>query len=330
MYREGEPLHELAAYLAAGTPEAPAAVEVRVPAAALSSANRQVRARQLWGSDAYTSDSDLVAVLMHCGYVHHALPAPPANVAEVRAVVRPAPAAAAYASTARNAIRSRAWAAPLAGGCSYSVEKAWAVTRTGNSVDLAPNLGGAPAAAATFAPASLERMVTRSAAPARSRHAQEVTAVFSLANEPWLKYAPAAVCDRGLRPHERTSARLRATALYLESHSTRYELARIPPPAGAAPAGKGKDGEKDRDGGEAPPERYRFSRCARPLSARRLRALGVPLPASERTVLADDLEWEEVAWGPAGAVVRGEEYALLRVAFVPLEACDGAGSDRGA
>jgi hypothetical protein len=44
-------------------------------------------------------------------------------------------------------------------------------------------------------------------------------------------------------------------------------------------------------------------------------------------VLADDLEWEEVAWGPAGAVVRGEEYAFLRVAFVPLEAGDGAGSD---
>lgn len=37
----------------------------------MTSSNRRVRARQLWGSDAYTADSDLVAVLMHCGFIHH-------------------------------------------------------------------------------------------------------------------------------------------------------------------------------------------------------------------------------------------------------------------
>lgn len=40
-------------------------VEVRVPADAASNQNRQVRARQLWGTDVYTHDSDVVAVLMH-------------------------------------------------------------------------------------------------------------------------------------------------------------------------------------------------------------------------------------------------------------------------
>lgn len=43
----------------------------------------QVRARQLWGNEVYTQDSDLVAVLMHCGFYNHALAAPPANIAEV-------------------------------------------------------------------------------------------------------------------------------------------------------------------------------------------------------------------------------------------------------
>jgi hypothetical protein len=45
----------------------------------------QVRSRQLWGNEVYTQDSDLVAVLMHCGFFNHALASPPANAAEVRA-----------------------------------------------------------------------------------------------------------------------------------------------------------------------------------------------------------------------------------------------------
>ncbi len=47
------------------------APQVRIPAHCLTSNNRHVRARQLWGSDVYTEDSDLVAVLMHCGYWYH-------------------------------------------------------------------------------------------------------------------------------------------------------------------------------------------------------------------------------------------------------------------
>jgi hypothetical protein len=98
VYREGEPLHELTTYLEGegGGPQsvevrfrsqpslyfrfaphpssplpAPSAPQVRIPAHSLTSQNRQVRSRQLWGSDIYTSDSDLVAVLMHYGYIHH-------------------------------------------------------------------------------------------------------------------------------------------------------------------------------------------------------------------------------------------------------------------
>ncbi len=45
----------------------------------MSNANQQVRARQLWGSDVYTEDSDLVAALMHAGFYSISLPAcPPA------------------------------------------------------------------------------------------------------------------------------------------------------------------------------------------------------------------------------------------------------------
>jgi hypothetical protein len=46
---------------------------------------------------------------------------------------------------------------------------------------------------------------------------QEVTVVFNLTNEPWLKYNMPAVADRGLKPHEWTSARLHSSVLYLEN-----------------------------------------------------------------------------------------------------------------
>ena len=66
-----------------------------IPADAAPLRPRQVRARQLWGTDVYTEDSDLVAVLVHTGY--YALPsgagaAPPPGLTELRATLRPMPA----------------------------------------------------------------------------------------------------------------------------------------------------------------------------------------------------------------------------------------------
>lgn len=46
----------------------------------MSNTNQQVRARQLWGSDVYTQDSDLVAALMHSGFYSISLPACPPTV----------------------------------------------------------------------------------------------------------------------------------------------------------------------------------------------------------------------------------------------------------
>ena len=51
-------------------------------------------------------------------------------------------------------------------GCSYSVEKCWVVTRSGTSVDLAPNLEGLPAAAPTFTPSHMVGDATLAAAAA--------------------------------------------------------------------------------------------------------------------------------------------------------------------
>lgn len=206
---------------------------------------------------------------------------PPQQVAEVRAVLQPLEAQQFYASTARNSIRSRAWAAAVP-GCSYKVDKAWVVTRSGTTYDLQGHQNGPPVAAATFAPIQLERMITRSSAGpgARQRLLQEVTAMFNLVNEPWLKYNLTAVADRGLKPHEWTSARLHNHVLYLESHKQRYELSRVPLPEGS------EEGVS--------PDKYRFCVCKRPLLAAAMRAMGVPLPEDEKALLHDDLAWEAI------------------------------------
>jgi hypothetical protein len=45
----------------------------------------------------------------------------------------------------------------------------------------------------------------------------QVTVLYNLCNEPWSKYSLGAVADRGLRPRQWTSVRLRAEVLLLET-----------------------------------------------------------------------------------------------------------------
>lgn len=71
LYKEGDTLNQLVEYVESSEDGNIQNVEIRIPGHLVSSVNRKVRSRQLWGSDVYTSDSDLVAVLMHCGYIHH-------------------------------------------------------------------------------------------------------------------------------------------------------------------------------------------------------------------------------------------------------------------
>ena len=305
-YRPGETLNQLQEYLTSGTDGDPQLVEVRISGHFVCSGNQKVRGRQLWGCDVYTSDSDLVAVLMHCGYIHHTIPSPLRDVAEVRAVVVPLPAQEKYQSVPRNSVRSRSWYSPIQ-GCSFSVEKAWAVTRSGNSYDLCPLLGNTSAVIPTFTPARNERMVTRSSMgpTGKQKQSQEVTVVFSLSNDPWVKYSLQAVCDQGLKPHDRTSAKLKSHVLFMETPTVRYELA-----PREKPEGGGSSGDEDY---------YTLSTCTSILSCKECRDAGIPLPASHKTVIHDALTWEEIQWGIHNVQVRGDVYPIVRVQFMPIE-----------
>lgn len=317
-----------------------------------------MRARQLWGTDVYTADSDLVAVLVHTGF--YALPpstsppTPPAGLVELRAVLRPLPPQPSYASTARHGLRSRAWGggAPAAPGApaavlAYRVERCSAVTSGGGIVVLEPmratsDAGGwAGPPAPTFALTMPERAgggLTRGAAADAARRsgrlARVVTVLYSLTHEPWLKYGVAAVADRSLAPQNWTAARLRCEVLYLESHSKRYELAwegLIPGrPAWesaqarrrAAAAGQPVQG----DGSEL--DAYRWSTCRTPLALEAAREVGAPLPSAELEPSLGGVRWEDLLWSPRGAALRGGGTALceplVRLQWLP--ACEGRGA----
>ncbi|CAL5220855.1 g2940 [Coccomyxa viridis] len=300
-YKEGERLSELASFVREGSEQL---VEVRIPAASLTNTNRQVRARQLWGNEIYTQDSDLVAVLMHLGYYNHVLAAPPVNALEIRAVIQPLPPQKAYSSCPRNSIRSRAWGT-ASEGCSYRVERCILVSKNGMHSDLEPTPDGAATVVPTFAPAQHERALnTRSASAAHDRRArtmQEITLQYNLCNEPWLKYTMTAVSDRGLKPSQWASARLHSEVLYLETHRQRYELSRVD-----TSASSGTDANSQG-------ETYRWALCKEPLPLVEMRHVGIPLPAKHVEVLHSSLAWEDLQWCNIGVILKGKALPFARM-----------------
>mmetsp|Transcript_18237 Transcript_18237/g.58995 ORF Transcript_18237/g.58995 Transcript_18237/m.58995 type:complete len:415 (+) Transcript_18237:69-1313(+) len=310
LYREGEPLRELSKYLGPEGQEGQN-VEIRIPVDYVVSSNRQVRARQLWGSDVYTDDSDLVAVLMHTGYVAQR-ETMPASLSEIRALIRPLPPQDGYASKSRNGMRSRAWGAGST--CSYRVERAWVVTKSGAQVELEASLSSCQSTPPTFVPATMERTVhTRSSTQnveRRQRFVQEVTVQYNLCNEPWMRYTMAVVADRGLKQSQWTSSRMCKDVLFLETAKERFELSRMDSGAG---------GEEEEDV-------YRWARCIKPLTLSAMREQGVPLPPSHVEVLKTDILWEDLLWGPTGVSVQGSEYKLQRLHFMERKAAGAGGA----
>ena len=283
------------------------------PPPPLSLPSHQVRSRQLWGTDVYTSDSDLVAVLMHAGYYLPSATVPPSLV-ELRAVVRAVPSAESYASTSANGIRSRSWGA-IRRGCSFRVERCSATVASGATVALKGGGGGggvgsSSAVAPTFFPNVVESVVNTRASAAnserRGRLIQEVTVQYNLCNEPWLKYGVAAVADQGFKKSQWTAARLRRETLYLESHGHRYELS--------------FDGDAeavDENGcGLASEDKYRWARCKIPRPLPETRALGVPLPADELDGVVRGLKWRDVKFGAGSVVIKNEEVNVVRLHFL--------------
>ncbi|KAJ8765292.1 hypothetical protein K2173_011989 [Erythroxylum novogranatense] len=308
-------------------------LEIRIPAEHVTATNRQVRGGQLWGTDIYTNDSDLVAVLMHTGYCRPTASTPPPAIQELRATIRVLPPQDSYTSMLRNNVRSRAWGAGI--GCSYHVERCCIVKKGGGTIDLEPCLTHTSAVEPTLAPVAVERtMTTRAAASNALRHqrfVREVTIQYNLCNEPWIKYSISVVADKGLKKPQYTSARLKkGEVLYLETHSCRYELCFTGEKM--VKAGQctlpheetekvhnhhqhSSNGDKT-DSDTVLIDAFRWSRCKKPLPQKVMRSVGIPLPVEYVEVLEENLDWEDVQWSQTGVWIAGKEYTLARVHFL--------------
>lgn len=292
-------------------------VRVSIRREYLSSNNRQVRSRQLWGTKIYTEDSDLVAVLVHAGYVNLTLiDSVASEIHSLHVTLKVLPLQTSYASTNSNNIRSRSWNSfdPEETKCSYSVKACAGTLVNGEEVKMF----SAPEAFAiippTFVPAATERVVnTRSSASASSerknRFKQEVTLQYNLCNEPWLKYVMASVADQGLQPSKWTSARLKNEVIYAESQTTRYELSIMSDPAGPATAPNGREQGEGRD-------LFRWAKCVSICPLSEMRKLGIPFPDQKIEALEENVEWEQFKWGPNGVHIHGSFYPLARIHFM--------------
>ncbi|KAK9735592.1 hypothetical protein RND81_04G214600 [Saponaria officinalis] len=307
-------------------------LEIRIPAEHVTATNRQVRGGQLWGTDIYTDDSDLVAVLMHTGYCRPTASPPPAAIQELRATIRVLPPQDSYVSTLRNNVRSRAWGAAI--GCSYRVERCCIMKKGGGTIDLEPCLTHTSTIEPTLAPVAVERTMTTRAAASNAlrqqRFVREVTIQYNLCNEPWIKYSISIVADKGLKKPLYTSARLKkGEVLYLETHSCRYELCfaseKIVKNSSGSHMHEPETGNHqnhvngDRsmaDGDNMVVDMFRWSRCKKPLPQKVMRSIGIPLPSDHVEVIEENLDWEDVQWSQTGVWVAGKEYQLARVHFL--------------
>ncbi|XP_047310319.1 uncharacterized protein LOC124913923 isoform X2 [Impatiens glandulifera] len=304
-------------------------LEIRIPAEHVSATNRQVRGGQLWGTDVYTNDSDLVAVLMHTGYCRPTTSAPPSAVQELRATIRVLPPRDCYISTLRNNVRSRAWGAGIS--CSYRVELCCILKRGGGTIELEPCLTQTSTVEPTLAPVAVERTMTTRAAASNAlrqqRFVREVTIQYNLCNEPWIKYSISVVADKGLKKALYTSARLKkGEVLYLETHTRRYELCFMGEKTVKSQTHDSEqnhggvhttNGERGSDGVDTISiDVFRWSRCKRPLPQKVMQSHGIPLPLEHVEVLEENLDWEDIQWSQTGVFLAGKEYLLARAHFI--------------
>ncbi|VFQ99418.1 unnamed protein product [Cuscuta campestris] len=314
-------------------------LEIRIPAEHVSATNRQVRGGQLWGTDVYTDDSDLVAVLMHTGYCRPTASPPPPSVQELRATIRVLPPQESYVSSLRNNVRSRAWGSGIE--CSYRVERCCIVKKGGGIIDLEPCLTHSSTMEPTLAPVAVERTMTTRAAASNALRQQkfvrEVTIQYNLCNEPWLKYSISVVADKGLKKPLFTSSRLKkGEVLYLETHTRRYELCfqgeKMVKATAISHAHEVESekhhhihhvtpsvsGEKNVvvDGENVVVDVFRWSRCKKPLPQKMMRSFGIPLPLDHVEVMEENLEWEDIRWSQTGVWIAGKEFSLARAHFL--------------
>eukprot|EP00124_Ichthyophonus_hoferi_P005462 Ihof_evm2s798 gene=Ihof_evmTU2s798 len=192
-------------------------LSVLIQAKYLTRNNEKVHDRQVWGNDIYTDDSDLVAVLVHQDQLH--LTDQPPNY-DILVTCDIYPIREKYLSASRNGLKSRRCTKECHDGCSIMVVRVDHVKSKIDDTSLQGQRKEKPWRSRAKSKAQRKKERTNLI----GQLVPDISVLFSLANDPCLRYTLNMVVDRGTPPRSYTSYRLRQEVLYLETDSHRYEL----------------------------------------------------------------------------------------------------------
>ncbi|CAN8074475.1 unnamed protein product [Agarophyton chilense] len=270
-------------------------VSVHIPSDHFTQPSTAVRNRFLWGTDVYTDDSDLVAVLIHTGYVTmHTNP--PFEYLTVKLKLRPHVfrSSPPFQSTERYAMCSRAWGSAY-NGARISVLSVQAVDAN-RKYFITPH---SPEHSPAFLPGIVLAPRLNVSKGTKSVPRRSATSIcFDMLNEPSQTYSiidVTSLFDDARNPFNR----LKREVLYVENDLHRFEICRVTNRQNLVRFGRVKDNV---------------------FLQEMLAELGVrgksrcPL-CRENLANVQELSWKEIYWDIDGVSVNGEWYPLTKLSF---------------
>jgi hypothetical protein len=190
---------------------------VKIAAEYLSKENKAFKERRIWGSDIYTSDSDLVCILQHSGYFKIKELAP-TNIEGVSMYFRVSKGRTTYNSSLKNGIKSKKLNNYQ--GHSIKPENYTLLKHLGNRNELLEMASKIPSRS------EYERKKVTPKKLSENLFYKDLNFVFNSCNELWYEYSLPAIGDKGKEIKEYTSWKLKDKVLYLETENNRFEISR--------------------------------------------------------------------------------------------------------
>ncbi|KAG9290853.1 hypothetical protein G9A89_011002 [Geosiphon pyriformis] len=196
-------------------------LEVWISSQHLTWDNSKVRKRWLWGTDVYSDDSDVVAVLIHTGNFIPKLPKSqwisscPDH--DLCVTIRVLPKLVQYTSTMRNRIKSRSWGNHH--GVSFKIEGVRKM-KEGEAYGRARG-GGRKQRLQRFH--RLKRLAFGENKDNRIASDQSALLGFNIDGDPCFKYIPQLMANQ-----EKLLRQLRSDVMFLENDEERYEISYDP------------------------------------------------------------------------------------------------------
>ncbi|EAR83283.2 histone deacetylation protein RXT3 (macronuclear) [Tetrahymena thermophila SB210] len=287
LYKEGVKLPDLSEQLNQ-------TIEVRVSKEYIHRFNKQYLSRNIWGSENYTSDSDIVCILIHHGFVKFDQPEllKDSKYAGVQVTFTVSKNRKTYISQEKNNITSRSNKAYQ--GYTIKPNSCNFITTLGSQEDLNRN------AALMCTPVGRKKIKPNFVLQPRNiLPIPEVNIIFNLSNDPAYKYSIVNFCDKSDESKDWMSHKLQTHALYIENDQDRYEISRVP------------EGEMNLVNEF---DAYKLSRVKDPqqFDNEEMQKQSIPLSSNMVELIHTDLDWSDFKWGSNVLIIKDIEIKNLK------------------